>query len=122
MSHVVTIETEVRDRAAVAAACRRLHLAPPEEGTARLFSAEQTGLLVRLPGWRYPLVCQTDTGRVAFDNYKGAWGATAELHHFLQAYAVEKTHLEARKQGYDVVEQPQADGSIRLTIQTGGAQ
>ena len=35
--------------------------------------------------------------------------------------AVEKTRLEARKQGYDVLEQSLADGSIKLTVQVGGA-
>ena len=34
MSHIVTVETEVRDHAAVAAACRRLALAEPAQGTA----------------------------------------------------------------------------------------
>jgi len=34
--------------------------------------------------------------------------------------AVEKTRLEARKQGYDVAEQALADGSIKLTVQVGG--
>ena len=59
MSHIVTIETEVRDPAAVAAACRRLGLPEPAHGTARLFAGEATGLLVRLPGWLYPAVVDT---------------------------------------------------------------
>ena len=37
MSHIVSIQTEVRDPAAVAAACRRLGLPEPVHGTARLF-------------------------------------------------------------------------------------
>jgi hypothetical protein len=34
---------------------------------------------------------------------------------------VEKARLEARKQGYDVVEQALGDGSIKLTVHVGGA-
>lgn len=121
MSHIVTIQTEVRDRAAVFAACDRLQLPAPVQGTARLFSTEATGVLVQLPRWRYPLVCQTDTGKLAYDNYRGRWGEQQHLDRFLQAYAVEKTRSEARKQGHDVVEQALNDGSIKLTVQVGGA-
>lgn len=121
MSHIVTIQTEVRDPTAVSAACGRLRLPPPRNGTARLFTTEATGLLVELPRWRYPVVCQTETGTLAYDNYRGRWGEPQQLDRFLQAYAVEKTRLEARKQGHDVVEQTLTDGSIKLTVQVGGA-
>jgi len=116
----VTIQTEVRDPAAIAAACERLQLAPPVHGTAKLFSGEAIGWLIQLPYWRYPLVCQTETGHLRFDIYEGRWGNRAHLDRFLQAYAVEKTRIEARKQGYDVVEQPLADGSIKVTVHVGG--
>lgn len=121
MSHIVTIKTEVRDPAAVGLACSRLGLAAPRHGTAHLFTSEATGLLVQLPNWRYPLVCQTETGKLLLDNYGGRWGEQALLDRFLQRYAVEKASLEARKQGYDVAEQALADGSIKLTIQLGDA-
>jgi hypothetical protein len=120
VSHIVTIETEVRDHAAVAAACRRLGLPEPTRGTARLFEGEAAGLLVRLPGWLYPVVLDTDAGRVRFDNYGGSWGEPKQLDRFLQAYAVEKAKLEARKKGYTATEHPLADGSIRLTLYVGG--
>ena len=41
MSPIVTIRTRVRDRAAVAAARRRLDLPAPARGTAQLFGGEQ---------------------------------------------------------------------------------
>lgn len=37
MSHIVTIKTRVKDPAALAAACTRLGLDPPVQGTAKLF-------------------------------------------------------------------------------------
>jgi hypothetical protein len=121
MSHIVTISTEVRDPVAVVAACRRLGLAEPVQGTASLFEGQATGLLVRLPGWLYPVVCDTGSGQVRFDNYNGSWGKQEELDRLLQAYAVEKARIEAIKRGHSVVEQALADGSIKLTISVGGA-
>ena len=121
MSHIVTIATELRDPLAVAAACRRLGLPEPVHGTAKLFSGAATGLLVRLPDWLYPVVCDTATGTLAYDNYAGAWGRPEHLDRFMQAYAVEKAKIEARRKGHAVVEQPLADGSIKLSIRVGGA-
>lgn len=119
MSHIVTIETEVRDAAAVAAACRWLGLAEPTHGTAELFSGEATGLLVQLPGWKYPVVCQTKTGQVAFDNYGGRWGEQEKLDRFLQAYAVEEAKLEASKEGHTGTEQHRLGSGPRTASSCG---
>src|SRR5712675_861852 len=100
MSHIVSIKTRLTDPAALSAACRRLGLAEPIAGSARLFSAEATGLLVKLPGWHYPAVVDTTSGEVKFDNYAGAWGQPEELDKLLQVYAVEKARLEARRMGH----------------------
>ena len=121
MSHIVTIRTEVRDKAAIRAACDRLGLPPPQEGTFTLFSKTESGMAVQLPGWTYPAVCQLETGELRYDNYEGRWGDSQELDRFLQAYAVERAKLEARKNGYSVVEQQLPDRSIKLTINVGGA-
>ena len=120
MSHVVEIRTEVRDPAAVAAACRRLGLPDPVAGTARLFDGEAAGLLVRLPGWLYPVAFDTAAGAARYDNFGGAGGAPEQLGRFVQAYAVEKAKIEARRNGHAVAERALADGSIRLTIAVGG--
>ena len=120
MSHVVQIKTQVRDAEAVCAACRRLALAEPVQGTTRLFSGEATGLAVQLPGWRYPAVCQLDTGQIQFDNFQANWGEQKELDRFLQSYAVEKAKLEARRKGHTVSEQQLQDGSVKLTIHVSG--
>jgi hypothetical protein len=120
LSHILTIRTEVRDAEAVRAACNRLGLEQPVQGTARLFEGEASGLLVKLPDWTYPAVVDTASGQVRFDNYGGHWGDPKHLDAFLQAYALEKAKLEARKRGHTVYEQPLPDGSIKLTISVGG--
>lgn len=121
MSHIVRIQTQVRDAAAVFAACRRQQLAEPVAGKHRLFSSEVDGLAVQLRDWQFPAVCQLETGEVLYDNYGGRWGAQRELDQFMQAYAVEKARIEARKRGHTITEQSLADGSIKLTVQIGGA-
>lgn len=121
MSHIVSIQTKLHDAAAVAAACQRLNLAAPVQGTAKLFSGEATGLLVRLPGWEYPVVIDTATGTARYDNFLGNWGEDRHLHNLLQMYAVEKAKLEARKRGHTVSEQALQDGSIRLQIREAAA-
>jgi hypothetical protein len=121
MSHIVTVKTRVTDHVALSAACRRLGLAEPTIGTADLFAGQKaSGLIVKLPGWIYPVVANIQTGEVAYDNYNEAWGKQAELDKLLQAYAVEKACAEARRVGHSVTEQPLSDGSIKLTIQVAG--
>ena len=121
MSHIVEIKTEVRDEAAVKAACVRLQIPTPEHKTVRLFNAPATGLCVQLPGWSYPVVSNLATGKLQYDNYQGHWGEQKHLHSLLQAYAVEKAKIEARKKGHAVSETNLHDGSIRVTIRVGGA-
>ncbi len=121
MSHIVRIQTQVRDAAAVFAACRRRQLAEPVAGKHRLFSSEVEGLAVQLRDWHFPAVCRLETGEVQYDNFGGRWGEQRELDQFMQAYAVEKARLEARKRGHTITEQSLADGSIKLTVQVGGA-
>jgi hypothetical protein len=121
MSHIVTIETEVRDASAVQAACERLKVPPAAHGLHELFSGTAHGLAVRLPGWTYPAVCNLKTGKIEFDNFGARWGDQQELDRFLQAYAVEKAKIEARRKGYAVTEQTLPNGSIRVSVLAGGA-
>jgi hypothetical protein len=120
MSHIVEIKTQVKDVAAVQAACHRLQLPEPQERTVTLFRTEVTGLAVELPDWLYPVVCNTTTGELKYDNFQGGWGDESQLHLFLQSYAVEMAKLAARRQGHSVSEQQLADGSIRVQIAVAG--
>jgi hypothetical protein len=121
LSHIVEIKTEVRDEAAVKAACTRLQIPTPEHKTVRLFNATATGLCVQLPGWSYPVVAYLATGQLQYDNYQVHWGEQKHLNSFLQGYAVEKAKIEARKKGHSVSETRLQDGSIRVTVRVGGA-
>ena len=126
MSHIVTIQTRMRSREALDAACRRLGLEEPADGSYRRQVYDGTGdsdgmtrvsgTLVKLPGWLYPVAVQPD-GTAMYDDYNGQWGNVAELHKLLQAYAVEAAKIQARRTGRTVTEQALPDGSIKLTIQ-----
>ena len=119
MSHIVEIRTQVRDENAIQAACARLHLPRATRGMFQLYSTEETGLGIELPNWKYPVVADTGTGQLRFDNYQGRWGSQEFLDQFLQAYATERVKIEARKKGHSVVEQRLDNGSIKLTVQVG---
>ncbi len=121
ISHVVQIQTQVRSSAAVRAGCSRLGLKEPVEGEVKLFSETVSGLAVQLRDWRYPVVFNVATGQSKFDNYEGRWGKQERLDEFLQAYAIELTKIEARRKGFSVIEQPLVDGSVKLTLNVGGA-
>lgn len=116
MSHIVTISTKVRDTNAITAACQHLGLAAPVPGTAKLYSAQATGLLVQLPGWDYPVVIDPEIGTMQFDNFGGHWGEQKELDRFLQRYAVEVARQEARRKGHVFTEQQLDNGNIRVQI------
>jgi len=121
MSHIVTIKTEIRDRAAVLAAAVRLKLPVPVEGKHKLWMDGRTrtieGMSVELTEWSEPAICNLRTGEVHYDNDNGG-----ELNKFKQAYAVEKAKIEARKAGHLVTETALPDGKIKLTLSVmGGA-
>ena len=126
MSHIVEIKTEVRDEAAVQSACSRLHLPLATRGSFQLYSSAETGLGIELPNWKYPVVATSNedghlSGQLRFDNYEGRWGSQELLDQFLQMYSIEKAKIEARKKSFSVTEQRLDNGSVKLTVNVGGA-
>ena len=119
MSHIVSIQTQIRDKIAVEAACSRLQWPEPVHDSFRLFSTTVEGLGVRAPCWNYPIVCDLQSGQLHYDNFEGRWGDPKYLDQFKQAYAVEKTKLEARRQGRTVTENLLQDGSVELVVEVG---
>jgi len=133
MSHIVTIKTELRDLAAIKAACKRMGWQLVEGqhtfswwghyvGDYRAFEERLRNLgikpenygkcdhAIRVPGAKYeiglvqtgnqfiPLWDAYDTGGLQRITEANGMGG------FLQAYAVEKAKLEARRKGYTVRE------------------
>ena len=120
MSHLVTIKTEIRDRAAVLAAALRLKLPVPVEGKHSVYQddgdyREVQGMAVRFHQW-HAAICELQTGAVFLDE-----DYADSLKPFKQAYAVEKAKIEARRAGHLVSETTMADGRIKLTLNVMGA-
>ena len=106
MSHLATIKTEVRDPVAIRAASARLKLKEPT-------IANDTAS-VPLTTWGRADV-NLKTGEVRYDtDYRRQFNA------FMQAYAIEKTKIEAKRKGHLVTESPMAGGKVKVTITLAG--
>jgi hypothetical protein len=122
MSHFTTITTQVKDTAALRAACQELGLSLLSNTTARGYYNNQTNgeLVIRLRGpYDIALNRQQD----------GSFGLTADLWagnveaevgkgygRLLQLYGVHKAMTEARRKGLLVKRSAKQDGSIKITI------
>ena len=121
MSHTVTIETKLKDLAALRAACARLDLNEPKTETVKFFDGvEHEGLAVRPPGFVYPVLIQAD-GAVRCDTFNGRWGDDAFLGRLKQAYAVEAAKLQAKERGHRISETVLPNGGVKLTVTAGAA-
>jgi hypothetical protein len=80
------IVTTVHDPRALAATCRRLHLPVPVEGRIEYDDQEAFGWIVRLPGVRYPIVCNTLTGLIAYHRRDNAFERFAPIMSFIYRY------------------------------------
>lgn len=117
MSHTSEVATQIRDLSAIIAACTELGLPHPQNETVRLFDGtEHTGITVRLKGWKFPVVIDTKSGKLHYDNYGGSWGKQAELNRFTQIYGVAKATKIARSKGYQIQRSVLSNGTIRLSV------
>ena len=119
MSHIAKVEVKIKNMDAVRAACQELglHL---EEGqiSEKVYGGTVTGnLSIKLPGWRYPMVIDTEKGEASFDNYGGSWGDMAEFEKFQQQYSRQVTLSEFEGSDYTINEEALEDGSIEITME-----
>lgn len=117
MSHTSEIRTEIRDIPAILAAAKELGLVEPKVETVQLYDGKTyTGLAVRLKGWEYPVIIDTKTGALHYDNYNGYWGKEEELNKLKQMYGVCKATLIAKSKGYVTQRTTLSNGTIRLNV------
>jgi hypothetical protein len=117
VSHIVTVKAEIKNPVALTLACARLGLVAPKQGNHKLYSGKAiSGLAISLPGWKYPVVVDSVSGEVHYDNYNGHWGSQAQLDKLLQRYAVEATLAVTESLGYGCEEVLLEDGSIELVV------
>lgn len=117
LSHTAEVATQIKDLNAIKLACKEMGLAEPKEETVQLYDGKTyTGVAVRLKGWQYPVVIDTKTGQLHYDNYRGSWGKQTELNRLTQLYGVAKATLIARSKGYQIQRSVLANGTIRLSV------
>lgn len=87
------IVTTVHDPAALAATCRRLSLSPPQYGTIQLDDKEVSDWIVRLPGVRFPIVCDTLTGLIAYHPSDNVFSRYARVMRFVYYFYVIQARL-----------------------------
>ena len=126
MSHFVTIQTQIRDIAALEDACAELGLELLRNAEARGY-ANQTrrgDLVIRLKG-PYDIAANRETEAADSDPHTLTtdwWGGHVEKEdgpnygRLLQLYGVDKTMREATKKRLRVTRRQETDGSIRLTL------
>jgi len=124
MSHVASVKTQVKDRNLLARVCSALGLPHvPGPQTVDLYERAVAGdFSVKLPGWNYPVVVNTATGEVHFDNYAGRWGDSKQLDKLLQEYAVavvEEQTYQLTLQGWTVERQTLANGDVQIVLSQG---
>jgi len=119
MSHTTTIDLQFKHEAAILAAAKELNLPVPVRGTASLYQSKDknlSGLIVRLPDWKFPVIIDTTTGTAKYDNFNGLWGKQEELNKFKQLYGVHAAQQLLRQQGKTFTRKTLTNGSIQLTI------
>jgi hypothetical protein len=99
LSHTVAIRTEMKDEAALRAACKELGYPEPQQGVHKLYGHQTaTGLGVMVPGWHYPLVINTQTGEIKSE-YGFEQEAAEQIKKLTQMYGAQKAMQLYRAKG-----------------------
>jgi hypothetical protein len=122
MSHFATIETQIRDIAALREACRELGMGLIANAVARGYgsNSHKGDYVIKLKGPYDIAVNQQNDG--TFGLTTDWWSGHVEKEvgpgygRLLQLYGVYKAQAEARRKGYTTRRQTLGDGSIKLTI------
>jgi len=121
MSHTVKRKTTVKNLTALKRALSKIAGAKLlGNDRYQFYSGSATGIGISLPNWRYPIVVDTQTGEVAFDNYEGRWGDQHDLDNMLQKYAVEAATMQAEALGANYEVATLDNGDIKITVNVGG--
>lgn len=122
MSHFTTIETQIRDIAALREACRELGVELLENAEARGYgnNKQHGDYVIKLKGpYDIAVNRQADSTYGLSTDW---WERHVEREvgtnygRLLQLYGVHKARIEAQRKGYSVRRQKLGDGAIKLTI------
>ena len=122
MSHFTTIQTQIRDIAALRAACTELGVEVLENSVARGYGSNTNkgDFVIRLKGPYDIALNRQPDGTLGLTT--DWWGGHVEREvgvkygRLLQLYGVHKARIEAHRKGYTVRRQTLGDGSIKLVM------
>ena len=122
MSHFTTITTQIKDLAALKAACSELGFDLLTNANARGYSSNSIhgDCVIRLKGPYDIAVNQQPDGTYGLTT--DWWNGHVEKEvgksfgKLLQLYAVHKATMEARKRGHSVMRKVRRDGAVKLVI------
>jgi hypothetical protein len=119
MSHIATVEIKITDLDALQTACQNLGV-QCEIGqiNATLFAGQKAkgNVSIKLKGWNYPIVIDTEKGEAQYDNYNGSWGKMEEFELLQQEYS-KQVALSELSEGFSVSETLLEDGTIELEFE-----
>lgn len=117
MSHTTNIDLCIKDMAALKKVCQKFQWELVEDGTTSFYDGKQRrGTLVKLPGWRYPIVIDKEQGKIYFDNYGGHWGDIKLLNKLKAHYTIEFGKSQARRMGAKSFYREEENGELVLTV------
>lgn len=95
------IVTTVHDPVALAATCRQFNIPLPEFGCVHLYDQEASGWIVRQSGVRFPIVCDTLTGLIAYHPADNVFNRYARIMRFVYRYFDVQAQLRRGHQPVD---------------------
>lgn len=118
MSHTVTVKAvEMKNVECLDKAIKALGLTDLGTKRHQLFSNQSAvGRGVKLEGWSYPVVIDTEKGTASYDNYGGSWGKQEKLDELVQEYTRQTMIAKAAEEGYSYEQQTLANGDVELLL------
>lgn len=115
-SETVKVRVELTDTAALRRAVEAIGGSWIGEATHKLYAGPCHGVGFKLPGWHYP--CVLANGELAYDNYNGRWGDSAQLDKLKAEYTISLAESRCQELGWQC--ERAADGSLTVYHRGGG--
>ena len=90
---MLCVVTNMRNPVALAATCREDGINPPRQQSVRLDARRMPGLVVYLPGMRFPVVVDVGTGLVFYHRVDNAFQPYAMLMRFIHRFYAMQARL-----------------------------
>ena len=121
MSHVATVEVEIKDLKILEKVCKKLGhpvkiAAKGETITERLFGSQTRSgdASLKPQSFKYPIVVDSGKGEAYMDTYGGKRNCIDDWHQVQQGYSTELSVREMQNRGYVIQRKVLQDGSVEL--------